>query len=107
MALAPIIPSPSPAYHDTVSPVIQSVATYDAPTSPTPNLDDTISHLADEPSQNEASDVSTPVAPPSHGSPFNLERSSADGAAAGPTRGTTDNSVVSSMVDPSSPLHTS
>jgi hypothetical protein len=101
-ALAPIIPSPARLHHDTVSAVIQSLGTYDAPTLPVPNLDHTISHRADGPSQNEVPDMLehfTPVTPSFRGSRLNFEQSS-DGAAAGPTRDTTDNSILmSSMVE--------
>ena len=102
MAHAPIITSPAPLYHDAVSPVIQPVATYDAPTSPRPKLDHTILHPADEPSPHQVPDLLqriTPVTPSFYPSPLDYEGFS-EGAAAGPNQSTANHSIVSSMVGP-------
>ena len=101
-AHAHIITSPAPLHRDAVSPVIEPVATYDAPTSPILKLDPTIPHPADEPSPHQVPDSLqrfTPVTPSFYPSPLDYERFS-DGATAGPIQGTANHSIVSSMVDP-------
>jgi len=79
----PIVTSPALLYSDDVSPIIQPVATYDAPTS---NLDHTIPRPTDEPSRHEVPEILqrfAPVIPSFHPSPLDSERFS-DSAAAGP-----------------------
>ncbi len=105
----PIIASPALVYRDAVSPIIQPVATYDAPTSPMPKLDHTIPHPADEPSRHEVPDMlqrSTWVTPSFHPSPLDSEKLS-DSATAGPIEGTANHSIVTSMVSPISCPHPS
>jgi len=102
MAHASMISSPALLHRDAVSPVIQPVATHDAPTSPIPKLDHTILHPANEPSPRQVPDLLqrlTPGTSSFHPPPLDYERIS-DGAAAGPIQGTANHSIVSSMVDP-------
>ena len=74
MTYDPIITAPT---RDTISPIIEPVATYAAPSSPMPEPDPTISHPTDERSRHEVPGMlqpSTPVTPPFHCSPPNFER---------------------------------
>src|SRR5260221_32595 len=98
----PVITSPALVYRDAVSPIIQPVATYDAPISRMLKLDHAIPHPADEPSRYEVPSMlrrSTWVTPSFHPSPLDSERFS-DGAVAGPIQGTANHSIVTSMVGP-------
>ena len=103
----PIITSTAPT-RDTISPIIESVATYAAPSSPMPEPDPTISHPTDERSRHEVPGMlqpSTQVIPSFHGSPPNIERFS--DRAEGTIQGTANNSMVTSMVGPISCPHPS
>ena len=82
-----IITSPALLYRHAVSPVIQPVATNEAPTSPMPKLDHTFPHRADEPSRYEVPDMlqlSTRVTPSFHPSPLDDSEQVSDSTAAGP-----------------------
>ena len=98
----PVITSHALLHCGAVSPVIQSVTTYDNPDSSVPKLNHTIPHPADEPLPHEVPNVLqrfTPVTPSFHPSPLDCERFS-DGAAAEPIHGTASQSIVLSRIDP-------
>jgi len=88
----------SALHHDPGPSVIPLVTKYDAPPSPTSNLDHAIPHLVDEQSRNGVFDNITPDASSFHLGPLQNDRIS-DGTAADPIQGTTDPSAISSMVN--------
>jgi len=93
-ARALITTSPALHHHDAVPSVVPLVPEYNAPPSPTSNLDHALPHLVDDQSRNGVLDNIAPVASSIHLAPLEIDRIS-DGNAADPIQGI----AISSMAD--------